>query len=120
LILKYINFYRIDNKPITINTWLARNIYRPEKPYEYYLYFLPYGLQRGTYGIVDTDYNNYAIIYSCNDKTGITQERFYINSRTQGLTAYNSQLILAALSKLTGYGVNTSGYVNNILTEKCN
>ena len=83
------------------------------------MFFLPYGLQRGTYAIVDTDYNNYAIIYSCTDRTGIAVERFYINSRTKGLTAYNNQLILTGLSKLSGYGANMNGVVYSILTEKC-
>ena len=110
----------MDNRPITINTWLSRNIYAPGKPYEYYLYLLPYGLTRGRYGIVDTDYNNYAILYSCNDRTGIAVERFYINSRTNGLTFFNSKLILAALSRLSGYGVNVNGVVYSILTDKCN
>ena len=110
----------MDNRPITVNTWLARNIYAPGKPYEYYLYILPYGLTRGTYGIVDTDYNNYAIVYSCNDSTGVAVERFYINSRTKGLTSYNSQLILAGISRLSGYGVDVNGVVYSIITDKCN
>ncbi len=98
---------------------MARNIYAPGKPYEYYLYFLPYGLQRGTYGIFDTDYNNYAIIYSCNEKNGIAVERFYINSRTKGKTSYNVQLILAGLFRLREHGVDINDAVYSIIYEKC-
>ena len=76
-------------------------------------------MQRGTYGIVDTDYTNYSIVYSCNQKTGIAVERFYINSRTKGFNAYNNQLMLTALSKLSGYGADVSGVVYSILTERC-
>ena len=52
-------------------------------------------------------------------KTGIAVERFYINSRTKGFNAYNNQLMLTALSKLSGYGADISGVVYSVLTEKC-
>jgi hypothetical protein len=77
------------------------------------------GVKEGRYGVFDTDFTNYAIVYACEPTTGT--QRFYINSRTKGSSAYNNQLVINAISKLQAYNVKTDFIVFSLLTDNnCN
>ena len=106
---------RLTNAGDELDTALVKNTNKTGSPFEYYLFLRNQGTKQGNYGVFDTDYTNYAIVFSCDQSTG--QQRFYINSRTKGSTAYNNQLVISSIVKLQSY-VRTDNIVYSLLTDK--
>ena len=62
----------------------------------------------GNYWVLDTDYDNYTLIYSCSEILGLTHYEFaWILSRQKTLS---DDLRKKLYAELTAYGIDTSSF----------
>ena len=72
------------------------------------LYFCP-GTPYGKYNVIDTDYDTYTLIYSCESILGVAHIEFaWILAREMHI---NQTLTDKLLNELQGYGVDVSKFV---------
>ena len=73
------------------------------------------GTPRANYWIVDTDYDNYSLVWSCSDVIGLVNFDFaWILSRQRTLDANTVSMLK---QKLAGFGIKTGGFMDTDQTN---
>ncbi|XP_069119487.1 apolipoprotein D-like [Argopecten irradians] len=113
--LKEDGHIRVDNKGLSLKDEgkvieAVGDAYIPDKsePAKLLVKFAE-GIPYGNYWVLDTDYTNYTLIYSCKEVLGLTHAEFcWILSRERTLAPETQQKLY---QKLTGFGVKTDNFL---------
>jgi hypothetical protein len=68
----------------------------------------PYAFHDYRYSVIDTDYENYALVYSCLNVDGKMEENAYILSRNKNLDVTTSGLLKRVLNRQ--YSIDASKF----------